>query len=146
MFFQQGMSPEQGGRGSYFEYFAMRRGTSGHKSEGPSLRCPAPDPLRELKTLRILWSEREDSFSPHAYRPSMRFVITQSVILITATGGTVDATQEMISLAFCNILASFCSSMPICGAFTRSAVSNASGVRTPFANFYTGSHLEISLD
>ncbi|KAG8236978.1 hypothetical protein J437_LFUL017338, partial [Ladona fulva] len=47
------------------------------------------------------------------------------------------ATQEMITLGLSNILASFVSSMPMCAGFSRSAVSNASGVRTPLAGLYT---------
>lgn len=54
-----------------------------------------------------------------------------------ATGSTVNATQEMITLGVCNILGSCFRSMPVCGAFTRSAVIQASGVRTPMAGLYT---------
>lgn len=43
----------------------------------------------------------------------------------------------MIALGMCNVLGSFFKSIPTCGAFTRSAVSNASGVQTPFAGFYS---------
>lgn len=58
-----------------------------------------------------------------------------------------DATQEMITLGFCNIVGSFLLSMPISGSFTRSAVNNASGVRTPFGGLYTGivSHVRVAL-
>jgi sodium-independent sulfate anion transporter 11 len=57
---------------------------------------------------------------------------------MAANGAMVDATQEMITLGFCNIVGSFFMSMPISGSFTRSAVNNASGVRTPFGGLYTG--------
>jgi solute carrier family 26 (sodium-independent sulfate anion transporter), member 11 len=43
----------------------------------------------------------------------------------------------MIALGMCNVLGSFFKSIPTCGAFTRSAVSNASGVQTPFAGIYS---------
>ena len=56
----------------------------------------------------------------------------------TASGNSMDASQEMIALALCNLIGSTVSSMPTCGAFTRSAVSNASGVRTPMVGLYTG--------
>lgn len=59
-------------------------------------------------------------------------------IWFPVTAGTIDATQEMLTLSFCNILGSFVQAMPTCGAFTRSAVASASGVRTPFAGFYSG--------
>lgn len=57
--------------------------------------------------------------------------------------GNLDATQEMFAMGFCNILGSFFGSMPTCGAFTRSAVSNASGVRTPMAGIYSGILLDF---
>ncbi|KAL9897197.1 sodium-independent sulfate anion transporter isoform 1-T1 [Glossina fuscipes fuscipes] len=52
--------------------------------------------------------------------------------------GILDASQEMLTLGICNVAGSFFSAMPTCGAFTRSAVSQASGVRTPMAGIYTG--------
>lgn len=62
-----------------------------------------------------------------------------------ACGKTVEATQEMLTLGLCNILGSFVSSMPTCGAFTRSAVSSASGVRSPMAGLYTGTMTLLAL-
>lgn len=56
-----------------------------------------------------------------------------------------DATQEMVALGLCNIFGSFFKSMPTCGAFTRSAVSQASGIRTPFAGLYTGTIIILAL-
>ncbi|XP_026299754.1 sodium-independent sulfate anion transporter isoform X2 [Apis mellifera] len=53
-----------------------------------------------------------------------------------ASGSNVNATQEMLTLGVCNIFGSFVSSMPAAGAFTRSAVISASGVRTPMAGIY----------
>ncbi|CAG4990763.1 unnamed protein product [Colias eurytheme] len=53
-------------------------------------------------------------------------------------GGRIDATQEMVTLGLCNVAGSFVHAMPTCGAFTRSAVSHSSGVRTPAAGFYSG--------
>ncbi|XP_026282285.1 sodium-independent sulfate anion transporter-like isoform X1 [Frankliniella occidentalis] len=62
-----------------------------------------------------------------------------------SNGAPVDASQEMVTLATCNLLASCVSSMPTCGAFTRSAVSNASGVRTPLAGLYSGMLILLAL-
>jgi len=66
---------------------------------------------------------------------------------MAANGAMLDATQEMITLGFCNIVGSFLLSMPISGSFTRSAINNASGVRTPFGGLYTGrvSHVRMAL-
>jgi len=49
-----------------------------------------------------------------------------------------DATQEMIALGLCNLAGSAVGSMPAMGSFSRSAVSNASGVRSPLSGLYTG--------
>lgn len=57
---------------------------------------------------------------------------------ISARGRTLDATQEIIALGACNLVSAFFRSFPVNGSFTRSAVSDASGVRTPAAGFYTG--------
>lgn len=62
-----------------------------------------------------------------------------------ATGKMLDATQEMLALGLCNIFGSFFMAMPTCGAFTRSAVSQASGVKTPFAGLYTGLIILLAL-
>lgn len=55
-----------------------------------------------------------------------------------AKGKTLDATQEIVALGACNVINSFFRSMPVNGSFSRSAVSEASGVKTPAAGFYTG--------
>lgn len=57
--------------------------------------------------------------------------------------GAVDATQEMISLSLCNLVGSTVQSMPTTGAFTRSAVASASGIRTPLANLYAGNGMQV---
>ncbi|XP_043263636.1 sodium-independent sulfate anion transporter-like [Colletes gigas] len=55
-----------------------------------------------------------------------------------AKGKTVDANQEMLALGLCNIFGSFVRSMPATGSFTRTAVNNASGVKTPMGGVITG--------
>lgn len=60
------------------------------------------------------------------------------ISLFKARGMPLDATQEMLSLGLCNAVGAFFHSMPVTGSFSRSAVNNASGVRTPLAGIYTG--------
>jgi solute carrier family 26 (sodium-independent sulfate anion transporter), member 11 len=60
-------------------------------------------------------------------------------------GKSVDATQEMLALGLCNLLGSFFSSMPTTGSFTRTAVNNASGVRTTLGGVFTGTLVLLSL-
>ncbi|XP_011175247.2 sodium-independent sulfate anion transporter isoform X2 [Solenopsis invicta] len=62
-----------------------------------------------------------------------------------AMGASVNATQEMLTLGLCNILGSFVSALPSAGAFTRSAVSSASGVQTPMAGLYSGTMALLAL-
>ena len=57
---------------------------------------------------------------------------------IPAKGKTLDSNQEMIAVGLCNLLGSFVRSMPTTGSFTRTAVNNASGVRTPLGGLVTG--------
>lgn len=60
------------------------------------------------------------------------------MFLYLASGDSVDATQELLTLGVCNIFGSFVSSMPVTGSFSRSAVNHASGVQTPLGGLYTG--------
>ncbi|XP_034248094.1 sodium-independent sulfate anion transporter-like isoform X2 [Thrips palmi] len=62
-----------------------------------------------------------------------------------ASDQTMDATQEMVALAGCNLVGSLVQAMPVCGAFTRSAVSHASGVRTPMVGLYTTTLVVLAL-
>lgn len=57
---------------------------------------------------------------------------------IATVGRSLDATQEMVALGSCNILGSLVRSFPVTGSFTRTAVNEASGVRTPFGGIATG--------
>jgi sodium-independent sulfate anion transporter 11 len=50
----------------------------------------------------------------------------------------VDASQELFALGFSNILGSFVRSFPTAGSFSRTAVNNASGVKTPLGGVMTG--------
>lgn len=51
----------------------------------------------------------------------------------------------MFALGICNTIGAFVSSMPVTGSFTRSAVNNASGVRTTLAGIFTSSLLLLSI-
>lgn len=64
--------------------------------------------------------------------------VNSTIVWWTASGNSVDATQELYCLGVCNLLGSFVSSMPVTGSFSRSAVNHASGVRTPMGGMYTG--------
>lgn len=62
-----------------------------------------------------------------------------------ARGKTVDATQELLAIGLCNIGNSFVHGFPGSGSFSRSAVNNASGVRTPLGGMYTAVLVVIAL-
>lgn len=66
--------------------------------------------------------------------------ILQNVAIAKAfgSGQSIDATQEMIALGVSHVLGSFFSALPTAGSFTRSAVNEASGVRSPIGGIFTG--------
>lgn len=68
-----------------------------------------------------------------------------SICKAFAYGKTVDATQELLAIGLCNICNSFVHSFPGSGSFSRSAVNNASGVRTPLSGLYTASLVVVAL-
>jgi sodium-independent sulfate anion transporter 11 len=65
-----------------------------------------------------------------------------SLVCVSAKGKAVDASQELFTLGISNIMSSFVRSMPLAGSFSRTAVNNASGVRTPLGGLMTGKQLE----
>lgn len=54
-----------------------------------------------------------------------------------AQGKIIDASQELIALGMSSMMGSFVSGMPVTGSFTRTALNDASGVRTPFGGIFT---------
>lgn len=68
----------------------------------------------------------------------MIFVETNTNDFLKAKGKTIDSTQELIAIGTANIVNSFAQGYPGTGAISRGAVNNASGVRTPLGNLYTG--------
>ncbi|KOX79689.1 Sodium-independent sulfate anion transporter [Melipona quadrifasciata] len=79
---------------------------------------------------------REVNIGPTALISLLTY--TYARFLTKARGQSLDATQEMLTLGLCNVVGSFFHSMPVTGSFSRSAVNNASGVRTPLGGIYTG--------
>uniref|UniRef100_A0A1A9VJ16 STAS domain-containing protein n=1 Tax=Glossina austeni TaxID=7395 RepID=A0A1A9VJ16_GLOAU len=70
-------------------------------------------------------------FRPPPFSTNVNGTTVPFTEMISTVGKIVNASQEMVALGMCNILASFVSSMPVTGSFTRTAVNNASGVKTP---------------
>lgn len=68
-----------------------------------------------------------------------------SICKAFARGKTVDATQELLAIGLCNIGNSFVHGFPGSGSFSRSAVNNASGVRTPLGGLYTAVLVIVAL-
>ncbi|XP_053607161.1 sodium-independent sulfate anion transporter-like isoform X2 [Plodia interpunctella] len=69
--------------------------------------------------------------------PVVGIISNVAIAKAFARGRTLDATQEIIALGVCNVASSCFRSFPVNGSFTRSAVSDASGVRSPAAGLYT---------
>ncbi|KYQ56537.1 Sodium-independent sulfate anion transporter [Trachymyrmex zeteki] len=77
--------------------------------------------------------------------PVIAVLANVAIAKVFALGTSINATQEMLALGLSNIVGSFVSSLPTTGAFTRSAVSNASGVQTPMAGLYSGTMVLLAL-
>ncbi|XP_076340331.1 sodium-independent sulfate anion transporter-like isoform X2 [Tachypleus tridentatus] len=60
-------------------------------------------------------------------------------------GKKLDATQEMIALGICNVMGSFVSAYPATGSFSRTAINNNTGVRTPLGGLFTGGTVILAL-
>ncbi|XP_030371577.1 sodium-independent sulfate anion transporter [Scaptodrosophila lebanonensis] len=77
--------------------------------------------------------------------PLLTILESVAVAKAFSKGKIVNASQEMIALGFCNLFSSFVLSMPITGSFTRTAINNASGVRTPLGGAVTGALVLMTL-
>jgi sodium-independent sulfate anion transporter 11 len=64
------------------------------------------------------------------------------LVSVSAKGKVLDASQEFFALGISNILGSFVRAFPSAGSFSRTAVNNASGVKTPLGGLLTGKQLE----
>nr|XP_049463847.1 sodium-independent sulfate anion transporter-like isoform X1 [Anopheles coluzzii] len=77
--------------------------------------------------------------------PLIAILETIAIVKAFSKGKSIDASQELVALGMCNIFGSLVSSMPITGSFTRTAVNNNSGVRTPLGGIVTGVLVLLSL-
>lgn len=110
----------------------------------PPIKFPPLTPTFENHTYTV--TEVVNELSPgYIVIPIVAVLANVAIAKAFITSGRIDSTQEMLTLSFCNILGSFVQSMPTCGAFTRSAVASASGVRTPFAGLYSGALTLLAL-
>ncbi|RYY35599.1 sulfate permease, partial [archaeon] len=71
--------------------------------------------------------------------------ITIAVMFGKKVGEHVAPNKELVALGAAGLFGSFFSSHAICGSFTRSAVQNANGAKTPMATAFTGLLLIIAI-
>ncbi|KAF4518518.1 hypothetical protein B566_EDAN004262 [Ephemera danica] len=127
-----------------------------HNGETPFLltgRVRSGLPLIQLPAMSTEVGNTTYTFVEMAAALGSGVIVTPVVAVITnlaigkafAEGRMLDATQEMMTLGLCNIAGSLVGSMPVSGSFSRSAVSNASGIRSPLAGLYTGVMVLLSL-
>lgn len=77
--------------------------------------------------------------------PLISLLENMAVVQAFANGKPADATQELIAVGCCNVANSFFQGFRSNGGLARGAVCNASGVRTPLSNLYTGTLVIIAL-
>lgn len=69
--------------------------------------------------------------------PLVGLVANVAIAKAFSEGRIVDASQEMIALGMGNLAGSLINAMPVASSFSRSAVNNASGVKTTLGGLYT---------
>ncbi|XP_071051902.1 sodium-independent sulfate anion transporter-like [Onthophagus taurus] len=77
--------------------------------------------------------------------PALAILANIAVAKSFSKGKVVNASQEMTAIGICNLTSSLLSSMPINASFSRAAVTNASGVKTPFSGVYSSIIVLLSL-
>lgn len=80
-----------------------------------------------------------------AFCPLVAFLEHVAIVKAFSKGKIIDASQELMALGLGNIAGSFIHSMPVTGSFTRTAVNNASGVRTTTGGLITSLLLLVCL-
>lgn len=124
----------------------------GHIPPGlPSFQVP-PFSIPQNETVQIDSEVKETFFDMVSSLGSGLIVIPLIALMENiaickafANGKMVDATQELIAIGVANIANSFVQGFPGTGSLSRGAVNNASGVRTPLGNIYTGTLVLLSL-
>ncbi|XP_046987854.1 sodium-independent sulfate anion transporter-like isoform X1 [Schistocerca americana] len=92
------------------------------------------------------FSQMTEALGPTiATLPVVSILETVAIAKAFSKGKAFDATQELLALGICNIAGGFVRSMPITGSFTRTAVNNASGVKTTLGALFTGILILLAL-
>ncbi len=66
-------------------------------------------------------------------------------VFATRHGYSIDANKELVGIGSANLVGSFFSSIPVSGSFSRSAVNDQTGARTPLANWFTAGVIALTL-
>ncbi|CDH53014.1 sulfate permease [Lichtheimia corymbifera JMRC:FSU:9682] len=85
----------------------------------------------------------------HVIPPMIMMLIMEHVSVAKTFGRlsnyTVEPSQEIVSIGMCNIASAFFGGYPCTGAFSRTAIMNRSGARTPLAAAFSGFMLILAL-
>ncbi|XP_063916375.1 sodium-independent sulfate anion transporter-like isoform X2 [Zophobas morio] len=110
----------------------------------PSLTNPMAEMVIRNETLTVVDMMKEVGAGVFVI-PFVAILGNVAIAKAFAKGKVIDASQEMIAVGMCNLIGSFLGSYPVNASFSRAAVSNASGVRTPLAGIYTGVMVLLAL-
>ncbi|XP_037941938.1 sodium-independent sulfate anion transporter-like [Teleopsis dalmanni] len=136
--------------GTFLAYILSRDGSQPFKVTGNITAGLPPFQLPPFSTVvdgeYVSFKEMLDKIG--ASLASVPLVSILEIVAISkafSKGKIVNASQEMVALGMCNVMGSFVLSMPVTGSFTRTAVNNASGVKTPLGGAVTGSLVLMAL-
>ncbi|KAF4513953.1 UNVERIFIED_CONTAM: hypothetical protein B566_EDAN018189 [Ephemera danica] len=117
---------------------------TGPVKEGfPTVQVPTFKMTYKNQTLSF--SETLAELSPATIIPFVLILESIAIAKAFAKGKAIDATQELMAVGLSNIIGSFFQSFPVTGSFTRTAVNNASGVKTPVGGIYTAALVLLCL-
>ncbi|KAJ0177478.1 hypothetical protein K1T71_007487 [Dendrolimus kikuchii] len=110
------------------------------KIEGGLPHFGPPPFSTTVKNETLNFEDMLSVYGPEGFVMPLVAILESIAIAKAFAGGTsVDGTQEMIAIGACNIISSFCQSMPATGSFTRTAINHASGVMTPAGSLFKAS-------
>ncbi|KAK9737144.1 Sulfate permease family [Popillia japonica] len=103
----------------------------------PSISLPQFNIIKNNTTLSFLDMTKELGIGIFVI-PFMAIVANAAIAKSFMQYNVLDGSQEMLALGICNIIGSCVGAMPVSGSFSRSAINQSSGVRSPVSGIYTG--------
>lgn len=119
----------------------------GLDARGVELIGTLPTGLPELRAPQVRWADVKALFPTALTLTLVQFMSAVSLGRVFAKrhGYTIRPNGELLAVGAANLAGSFFQGMPVCGSFSRSAVNDRAGARTPLANVVTAAVIALTL-